>query len=322
MGIAPEGAPTGVESPLSTLAVTPIGTPLKTTLILNPAAAAGRAKRLLEPVRARLNEAGVEHNVVLSQAPGGITELCREAVESGTTRLIVAGGDGTFFEAINGIMSAARSDVVLAPVPVGTGNDFAKMLGSDLRWTSAVDRIATGATRRIDVGQLQTEHARHYFLNGVGVGFDAQMTAISQRLKHLPAPYYLALLKGWFAGVTPHAVTVGSADHAYKNTMTLCAISNGQYVGGAFHIAPDAAIDDGKLDVVIADHLSRLGLLRVLPALFASRHLERDAVTHWQAPTATLSATTPLPIHLDGELIKPAKNLKVTLLPKALSVVA
>ncbi len=229
------------------------------------------------------------------------------------------------FEAINGVMTAAgsQSDVVLTPLPIGTGNDIARMLGLN-DWSTALDRMTAKVNRQIDVGQLQSESGNYWFLNGVGIGFDAEVNAQAQRMKQLPKAlvYNLALGIRWLRGITPHVLQADSASDSFRGPITLCAISNGRWYGGGFEIAPEARVDDGALDVVVADHVRRFGILRLLPALARSQHLTRPEVTHWQTNEVTISALQPLPVQVDGELIQPAAELTVTIHPKALTVTA
>jgi diacylglycerol kinase (ATP) len=149
-------------------------------LFLNPIAGRGRAKRRLPRILALLEETGIHVVVHQSVAAGDLERQVREAVTGGATQLIVAGGDGSIHEAVNGIM-AAGGGAALGIVPVGTGNDFAKAAGIPLDWEAATAllarRITDGAPpRSVDLGRMNDR----WFANGAGIGLDARVTKIAR----------------------------------------------------------------------------------------------------------------------------------------------
>jgi diacylglycerol kinase (ATP) len=120
-------------------------------LFINPAAGRGRAGRKLGAIRTLFDAQGIAHSVIQSNAPGDLEQRVYDAACAGTTKLIVAGGDGSIHEAVNGIMRS-RKTVALGVIPIGTGNDFAKASGIPLHWEDAVmllaGRLLAGATTR------------------------------------------------------------------------------------------------------------------------------------------------------------------------------
>jgi diacylglycerol kinase family enzyme len=130
-----------------------------------------------------------------------------------------------------------------------------------------------------------------------------------------PVRYYCAI-------ATPH-VTIEHDTGTLQQTITLIAVANGQCYGGTFHIAPDAEIDDGYLELVRARGLGRLHILRLLPKVLSGRHIGDPAITTLRTRRVTIRSTVPLPLHLDGEVIADeATHLEIELLPRALNVFA
>ena len=192
-------------------------------LFVNPTAGRGRAGKRLQRIEELLGEAGVEFETRLSTRVGDLENLVREAVDQGTDRVIVAGGDGSVHEAVNGIMTA-QATARLGVIPTGTGNDFAKASEIPLDWEHATallgDRIAAGANwRRIDVGRMN----ERFFANGVGIGFDAKVTKVarSYRWPIGDLVYLLALLRCIIDGVITPDMTITSDEMTRSGPTTL-----------------------------------------------------------------------------------------------------
>ncbi len=240
---------------------------MRACLIINPAAGRGTGRARGPAIAAYLAELGVATRVLYSQAVGDVGLQVKQQLATHPDVVIFAGGDGSVHEAVNGWMQAGGG-APLAIVPVGTGNDFTKMLSSDPDWREACRRIAHGQTRSIDIGRCND----FYFANTLGIGFDAQVAMAAGRVQYLRGNlvYAVALLQTLlFAHQTP-VVRVSHAGVTLATPITLVAVNNGRVEGGAFVVAPDAQIDDGLLDVVVAGPLSRLGILMLVPKCCAA----------------------------------------------------
>lgn len=297
---------------------------MRTALIVNPASGRGRGRTLAEEIIGRLRDAGMNCTTRYTRAPLDAVELTRALADT-HERILVAGGDGTWCEAVEGAMQATRRPV-LGLIPVGTGNDFAKMLGYGNDWHEACRRIVAGDTRRVDVGLCRYgDTAMRHFANGAGIGFDAQVSREVQRIRYLHgnAVYLLAVLRTLMLRyATPH-VTIEHDHGTLEQTVTLVATANGQCYGGAFRIAPNAKIDDGQLELVCARGLGRLRILALLPRVLRGRHLGSPAITALRSSRLVIESDVPLPLHLDGEVVShEATRLDIEILPQALEVYA
>lgn len=291
-------------------------------LFINPTAGRGRAGRRLPRIAELLKEAGVEFETFTSAAVGDLERQVREHVSHGAERIIVAGGDGSIHEAVNGIMTADQP-ARLGVVPTGTGNDFAKACDIPLDWEHATrllgNRIAAGASwRRIDVGRMNDR----YFANGVGIGFDAKVTKVarSYRWPIGDLVYLVALFRCIIDGVITPQMTITSDEMNVSGPLTLVNVSNGPWVGGMFHIAPMADNTDGKLELLVADPVSRLRTLGLLPKIITGRHLGEKEVSHAAVTRVTIESAGPVPSHLDGEIGPPTTRFEIELLPAALDL--
>ena len=229
-------------------------------LFVNPTAGRGRAGKRLPRIEELLGAAGVVLETHLSNDVGDLEHQVQAAVDGGADRIIVAGGDGSVHEAVNGIMAGAGT-ARLGVIPTGTGNDFAKASDIPLDWEHATrllgDRIVADATwRRIDVGRMN----ERYFVNGVGIGLDARVTKVarSYRWPIGDLVYLLALLRCIVDGVITPTMTISADELTRSGPTTLVNVSNGAWGGGMFYIAPMADNKDGKLELLVADPVSRL----------------------------------------------------------------
>jgi diacylglycerol kinase (ATP) len=292
-------------------------------LFINPVAGRGRAGRRLPMIERLLRENGVEIDVCRSSGRRDLELQVRSAVDAGVNRLIVAGGDGSVHEAVNGIMRA-EGDAAFGLIPTGTGNDFAKAAEVPLDWQAATrllaDRISSESTpRRIDVGRMN----ERYFGNGAGMGFDAKVSRIALDFDWPIGDfvYLIAVFRAMADGIiTPDMKIVGD-DFSWDGPLTLANVSNGPWVGGMFHIAPMADHADGSLDLVIAAPVSGWRILRLLPKLINGQHLDQPEITHAPVRSLLITTSAPVPSHLDGEVQELATRFEIEVLPGALGLI-
>jgi diacylglycerol kinase (ATP) len=292
--------------------------PESVVVLANPAAGNGRSHRLAARAVALLERHGLQVEAVFSSGPGHLVEVAASEAERGRARLIALGGDGTLSEVAHGLLSVPGAETAMGIVPLGTGNDFVKSARLPRDWREACRRLAGGfSPRRVDAGRVNGR----WFINGVGFGFDAAIARATLRHKWLPGPlgYAAGMLDALCAGVGRPVCRLRWDGGEDRRAVTLVAACNGQFAGGLFHLAPGAELDDGQIDVVWADALTRLQVLRHAPSVMRGTH-ERLAVTH-RARTARLEihSDVPLPAQADGELLgAELDHLLIELVPGAL----
>lgn len=241
-------------------------------------------------------------------------------MDKGASRIVVAGGDGSVHEAVNGIMKSVN-DAALGVIPTGTGNDFAKACDIPLDWEHAArllaDRLAAGQyARTIDIGAMNDR----YFANGAGIGLDAKVTRIarSYRLPIGDLVYLLAIFRAMIDGIATPRLRISSADFSWDGPATLASISNGPWIGGMFHIAPKARNDDGSLELMIAGPVSRRRILSLLPKLMSGTHMQEAEIRHQSVTRLSVVSSEPVASHLDGEMQAMQQRFDFEILPSAL----
>ncbi|MBN1772352.1 MAG: hypothetical protein JXB32_13870 [Deltaproteobacteria bacterium] len=293
--------------------------------IVNGTAGHGRAGRRAPAELERLQADGLTLDVRRTERPGHAAELAREAYAAGARRFLAVGGDGTAFEVLNGIFPrpAGHDDpVVLAQLPLGTGNSF-------LRDFDLCDVAAARATlvrdrrRRVDVIRAEHRDGELHYINLLSIGFSAEVGALTNRrfkpLGH--AGYGLAVVLR-VAGLRHPVFRVcedgGPVD---ERPCTLLSFSNSRYTGGTMMMAPHAEVDDGRLQVVRVGRLGRWGLLRAFPKIYKGTHVRLAAVEERRAATVEFRGERELDVMVDGEVLRLALR-RLEVLPGALEVPA
>lgn len=276
---------------------------MKLLIIFNPRAAHGRAAKRLNEINAAFARHEIEIEVISTTCPGSGIRLVAEADLAGFDGLIAAGGDGTLFEALNGLYAhPASRRVPLGLLPIGTGNAFSRDLNiktDDLN--ASVTVIKSANTRRIDVAKVQSADGDFYFLNVMHMGLSVAAGQAAKKLKFLgDAAYTLATL--WqVLKLKSYSLEAEIDGRRLQQDNVFITISNSRYTGTHFLIAPDAAIDDGKLDVISLRNISRLRVLKLFPSIYTGKHVEFDEVSNMQTKHIHLLSPRGMLLGPDGE---------------------
>jgi diacylglycerol kinase (ATP) len=252
---------------------------------------------------------------------GDETDITSAAIEDGATTIVVVGGDGTTGNVANAILKSGR-DIRLAVMPAGTGNDFAKTLGTDKASIRLVAEtsVASGNTRA-DVGRIEDR----YFLNCVGFGFDvAVLEKIGDNSWLRGNSVYLvtALQQLFSFEGTRLSIRSTSADRKDEQVMIL-VIANSPWFGGMFRIAPGASVTDGMLDSVLVQDLPFLRRASILAAVANGTHAGFKECRMERAQSFEVSFAAPPAYETDGELHHAgASSVTVSCIPAALRVVS
>jgi YegS/Rv2252/BmrU family lipid kinase len=267
---------------------------MKPLLVVNPASGGGKTGRVLADLRRPIERALGTCEFELTQAPGHARELAREAAAQGRERIVAVGGDGTFSEVADGILSVAnagnRSAVGL--IHQGTGGDFRRSAGLENRLDAFLAPIARHEPRLVDAGRITHldrggRPAVRHFMNVVSLGMGGlvdKYVGESTRLLGGSALYLASSLKALALGAVGRlSCEVTHADgrvETLRLTTRILTVCNGRYFGGGMQVAPMARLDDGLFDVVADDGGGRLPLVRMMAAIYGGTHLRLPGVRH------------------------------------------
>ncbi len=267
--------------------------------IYNPTAGGGKTARFKSAIEARLNAIGAAHAFHETHNRHEAVDIARQLTgqNSQMQDIVAMGGDGTLNEVLNGLTDPAR--VRLGIVPCGSGNDFAAVAGIPQTPEGALELILNGEARPTDYMECGGVRG----INAIGTGIDVDILRRYNRMKLLKgsAAYLASLiitLFGYRLKQFREVTDSGSREH---RAFIACA-GNGQRIGGGIPICPEAAIDDGLLDIVIVDDISKFGIPGALVKLMRRRILTLPTTTFRRDSRLCVQADGPMPIQIDGEI--------------------
>lgn len=297
---------------------------MKTCVILNPQA--GSAEAVLASLR-RAVERLDEVEIRQTDGAGEARELAAQAVREGFGRLVAVGGDGTLNEVLNGLApDFDRAELGL--VPAGTGNDLARTLEIPPAPEEAVEVLLAGAVRPLDVARLHAGDRQRWFLNVSAGGFSGEVEEeLKAEIKEAWGPLsYVRTAFEALAELEAYRVRLvldpGSPEEERLRLAAVnVVVANGRFVGGGLHVAPDAAPDDGLLDVIAirAAPVARLSLLA--SRVVVGQHLDHELVVHRRVRTLEVRSEPAMPFNADGEPVG-ATPARFQVLPGAVRFLA
>jgi YegS/Rv2252/BmrU family lipid kinase len=280
-------------------------------LLVNPSSGGGRALKILPRVEAALDARRVPFRVVRTKGLDHGVGKALAATGAGELPVVIS-GDG-MVGAIGGAL--AGGETPLGVVPVGRGNDLARVLGIPTEPEEAIAVVLAGHTRTIDIGEANGRP----FLGIASVGFDSDANRIANesRLRGNLVYAYAALraLAGW----KPARFTIAIGEQRTRIEGFSVIVANSKAYGGGMFVAPDAELDDGEFDVVTIGRVGKLRFLGNLPKVFKGTHVSNDEVSVVRAARLGISASRPFAVYADGEhLTDLPADLRV--IPSALRV--
>ncbi|GAB4420624.1 MAG: diacylglycerol kinase family lipid kinase [Anaerolineales bacterium] len=305
---------------------------MKYLVIVNPTSGRGYAEKAIPVLESELRRHKLDFDLIRTERPWHAAEIAKQAVIEGKYQVIVtASGDGTANEVINGIMQARqesrRNEVALALLPVGTGNDMGYGLGIRGKLEENIALLARNERKKIDIGLVKGGDYPNgrYFVNGVGIGFDAMVGFVAVKIRWARGllAYLIAVIQTIFFYYKAPAVEISFNGQTLKQDSLMVSIMNGQRMGGGFYMAPDGNPGDGQFDLCIVSAPSQLRIFGLVPYFLKGTQASQPEITTGQAQTITVKAVRGnLPAHCDGEtLCEAGQELSIEILPQAIDFV-
>lgn len=301
----------------------------KTLIVLNPRAAGGRAGQIWKEVEPLLWDQLGELVIAVTEHPQDVAEHLEQAYASGLTRIISIGGDGTNHVLVNALAALNERhpdgpQMVYGNLPVGTGRDWARGSGIPINdYARAAHWITHAQPKAIDLGLLQFDDAREYFLNiaSTGMGGDV-VSRVNSARKRRPWTFLQSTVTTLLQYQPPPIQVTLDGKPWYDDRAYALVVANGSTFGHGMKIAPDARYDDGLFDVVVIDNISRVRVLAALKSVYDGSHLTHPAVHHMRAAEVHVHCPTgAVGMELDGEYAA-GRELTFTVRPGALQVLA
>jgi YegS/Rv2252/BmrU family lipid kinase len=267
--------------------------PQPLVLLVNPTSGGGRALKLLPRVEAALDARRVPFRVVRTKSLDHGVAKALAAVGAGELPVVLS-GDG-MVGAVGGAI--AGGETPLGVVPVGRGNDLARVLGIPTDPEEAIEVVLAGNARTIDIGEANGKP----FLGIASFGFDSDANRIANesRMSGNLVYAYAALraLISW----KPARFTIAIGDRSTRIEGYSVVVANNSAYGGGMYVAPDARLDDGEFDVVTITRVGKFRFLSNLPKVFKGTHVRNQEVQVVRAARLSVSASRPFAVYADGE---------------------
>jgi YegS/Rv2252/BmrU family lipid kinase len=265
-------------------------------LLVNPAAAGGRALAALPAVIAELDALGAPHRTVTTRSSEHAGEEAARAAAAGEV-VAALGGDGLLRPIVAELKG---TEAALALIPCGRGNDFARMLGVPKDPTQAARLAVEGSERLVDIASVD----RTPYVGIASLGFDSDANRIANEAKLVKgdAVYLYAALRA-LAAWKPARFTVTVDGERHELTGYSVAVGNSRYFGGGMMLLPHAEVDDGKLDVLMVSRAPKLTYLRDLMKVFKGNHLSSPFVALARGGEIEVESDRPFVVYADGDPI-------------------
>jgi YegS/Rv2252/BmrU family lipid kinase len=283
----------------------------KWLIIVNPNAGAGKCGKDWPEIESILKKEGIQYNLEITLRRFHAMVIARKRVLEGIRKIIVVGGDGTLNEVINGIFSQSlvpTHEIMLGMIPVGTGNDWARMFNISSDYLEAIKIIKEENTFIQDAGKVSfmnnDRQFKRYFINIAGIGFDAMVTSKSNRLKENgksnPLMYFWNIFLGLFSykffNATINIDGVDSTYNIFSMNVGIC-----KYSGGGMMQVPAAIPDDGIFDLTIIRKIGKLGVLKSLPMLYNGTINKHPKVSSLNGKNIRIESAKHVYLETDGE---------------------
>ena len=246
-----------------------------------------------EQLRKLLDRHGVSGRIIATHSADEAKAAVREAVAAGEKTIVSAGGDGTFGQVATELLG--NTDVTLGILPLGSVMNVARMLGVPRELEPAAQVIAAGRSRLIDVGTANGQT----FYETASVGMNAAMFAAAQ---HFEDGDYGSPVRALAVALRyrPAHMFIELDDEKVTTRALMVTISNGTYMGVAMTVAPDARLNDGRFDIRVFRHYSKLELLRNLASIAFGRRRYVPHVSTYRSASVRVTSHSMLPIRADS----------------------
>jgi YegS/Rv2252/BmrU family lipid kinase len=280
-------------------------------VIVNPNAGNGKGKKDWDRISSIFKNENISFSVEFTERKCHAIDITLKAISAGFGKIITVGGDGTLNEVLNGVFNnniCPTTDMTLALVPVGTGNDWGRMFGIPLDYEKAVRIISENKTMLHDVGQVSfyngTEKKNRYFINIAGLGFESVVVKKTNFQKDNghggKLIYFYNLLTSLLSYKNTKAEIIIDGETKQADVFSI-NIGNGRYCGGGMRQTPNALPDDGLLDVTVINGMGKFEIIRNLKILYDGTILNHPKIDGYRCRKIKISSDSKIFTEADGE---------------------
>ena len=294
-------------------------------LIVNPVSGKKISKKLLPNTISEFQNNDFELEIIESKYKGHIEEILNTYNIEHYYCCCIMGGDGSFHEAINGLMKRIdKLKILLSLIPAGSGNSLGRDLNI-LNLQDAIKNIINGNKKNIDIAEINCDNDKIYSFNIVGWGMVANIGIKAEKYRWLGTSRYsiLSLFEIFMKNTSFSKIIYSDKNNRLteiKNNFMFVSICNTVHTGKGMKIAPYAKLNDGLMDLILIKNASRLKLLQLMPKIFDGTHINDDIVEYIQINKLELIPNKISKLNIDGE-IKGTTPFKLTVIPKKIEII-
>jgi YegS/Rv2252/BmrU family lipid kinase len=291
----------------------------KWAFIVNPVAGNDFASGYAEEVKNKVKKYDIKAELFFTERQGHASDITSECIKKDFNHFIAVGGDGTINEIMKKLVG--KPELTLGVITAGTGNDMIQILGfsgkfSEKDWDIFFERN----TIKMDVGNCNG----NYFLNGMGIGFDAKVasenyTKDGHVIEDQGSKYLWHILKNLFFYKETEMDSEWDGEK-HRRKFFLNTISVGRRFAGKYFLTPKAIANDGLLDMCIVGELGVLERFKIFLKVPKGEHLEHKKVDYYRAKHIKIEMDKVVPHHLDGELFF-ASSFDISIIPGGLNII-
>ena len=293
-------------------------------ILANPTAGGGLGRKALPRLKAFASKKHWSVEFRSAETLAEFAQIAREETAGRRERIFALGGDGTFQALLNAV--AGNGNVSIGVLPAGGGNDLAAALGLPLDPVRAAEVILTrGEAVALDAARVCTANGvDRLYMGGGGVGLDAEASRFASgvyRNMRGRSRYLLSAIRalGKFRGIDVRVSLEGAGQTSLQGTALVLGILNTPSYGGGLRLAPEASLEDGRLDLVLLENLSWFEIARILPRMAVSGEIRTERIQRICVTGARIETERPCAFHADGEIIG-MTPVEVAVIPRAMRV--
>jgi YegS/Rv2252/BmrU family lipid kinase len=299
-------------------------------VILNPHAGCGRGLQDKHEIVRILDDSGFSYQLNISEYPGHTIQLAKHLVDNGNTHFILAGGDGTLNEAVNGIFNSKINlpeKITIGMIPVGTGNDWTKTFGIPDNYHAALDIIKVGKTVIQDVGELEHFNngstIKRFFVNIAGFGFDALVAGHANTLKNKGISglrVYIQSFLWSYKNYHSRETIIKIDDNQLNVNLFSLSVGIGKYNGGGMMQVPEANPVKGEFHITIIRKIGIIGIIKNFKGLYNGSFTRDHRVSTHKGKVVEIIPKSSIAGEADGESLG-SGTYKIKILPHKLHVI-
>ena len=285
--------------------------------IINGNAASGKLAKNLESIISKIKTHFPSADCNITKNVSELDKYLTNLEETDT--VIAVGGDGTLNAVVNKVVD---KNIAVGLLPYGTGNDFAFSAKLPTDMDEALNFIKKRKVKTIDLGKITTNKYTTYFINTMGIGFDALVAYKTNNLKFFSGniKYYLSLITAIFT-YKSYRLNIEIESEKINKKCFLITVGNGKRSGGAFILTPDAIIDDSIFQLCIVDDISMIKFFTAVPKTLKGLHGKFKFIKFQNAKQIKIESDSEICLHFDGETLSKINNALIEILPNKIKFI-